>query len=138
MRTLKQLTADLESSRTTSRALVESCLAAARESNGEGTRTFITLYESQARGAADECDRKRAGGTASPPFAGIPISIKDLFDVAGEVTTAGSIWLRDSAPAKSDALVVSRLKAQGFVPIGRTNMTEFAFSGVGLNPHYGT
>jgi aspartyl-tRNA(Asn)/glutamyl-tRNA(Gln) amidotransferase subunit A len=65
-------------------------------------------------------------------------SIKDLFDVAGEVTTAGSKVLQDAAPAKTDAVAVARLKAAGGMAIGRTNMSEFAFSGVGFNPHYGT
>ena len=83
-------------------------------------------------------DRLRARGAAPSPFAGIPVSIKDLFDVAGDVTTAGSVVLRDAAPAARDAPCVARLRAAGFIPIGRTNMTEFAFSGLGINPHYGT
>ena len=69
---------------------------------------------------------------------GIPVSIKDLFDVAGERTLAGSQALDDAPLAKADAPIVARLKAAGAVVIGRTNMTEFAFSGVGINPHYGT
>src|SRR5258706_8850644 len=71
-------------------------------------------------------------------FAGIPVSVKDLFDMAGDVTAAGSVALRDVPAAKRDATVVGRIRAAGFIPIGRTNMTEFAFSGVGLNPHYDT
>jgi aspartyl-tRNA(Asn)/glutamyl-tRNA(Gln) amidotransferase subunit A len=70
--------------------------------------------------------------------AGIPISIKDLFDVAGDTTLAGSMILKGAPPAERDARAVSRLRAAGFVVIGRTNMTEFAFSGLGLNPNYGT
>ena len=73
-----------------------------------------------------------------PPFAGIPVAIKDICNIEGQVTRAGSVVLGDRPPAPSDALVVSRLRAAGFVPIGRTNMTEFAFSGLGLNPHYDT
>jgi aspartyl-tRNA(Asn)/glutamyl-tRNA(Gln) amidotransferase subunit A len=69
---------------------------------------------------------------------GVPVSVKDLFDVAGQVTTAGSIALKDAPPAQADAPVVARLRAAGAVILGRTNMTEFAFSGLGLNPHYGT
>jgi aspartyl-tRNA(Asn)/glutamyl-tRNA(Gln) amidotransferase subunit A len=80
----------------------------------------------------------RRGGGAPTRFAGIPVSIKDLFDVAGEVTTAGSIALRDAPPALRDASVIAHLRGAGFVPIGRTNMTEFAFSGLGINPHYDT
>jgi Asp-tRNA(Asn)/Glu-tRNA(Gln) amidotransferase A subunit family amidase len=72
------------------------------------------------------------------PLAGLPVSIKDLFDCAGEVTTAGSVAVADAAPAAADALSVARLRAAGGVVVGRTNMTEFAFSGVGINPHYGT
>lgn len=69
---------------------------------------------------------------------GLPVSVKDLFDVAGEVTTAGSVVLKDQAPARADAVAVARLKAAGASLMGRTNMTEFAFSGVGVNPHHGT
>jgi aspartyl-tRNA(Asn)/glutamyl-tRNA(Gln) amidotransferase subunit A len=80
-----------------------------------------------------------AGGAAGPrALEGITISIKDLFDVAGEVTTAGSTVLRSRAPATADAPAVARLRAAGAVLFGRTNMVEFAFSGVGINPHYGT
>jgi Asp-tRNA(Asn)/Glu-tRNA(Gln) amidotransferase A subunit family amidase len=75
---------------------------------------------------------------ADTPLAGLPVSIKDLFDFAGEVTTAGSVALADAAPAPQDAPAVARLRAAGGVVVGRTNMSEFAFSGVGVNPHYGT
>ena len=71
-------------------------------------------------------------------LAGIPVSVKDLFDVAGQVTTAGSRVLANAVPARADAVAVARLCAAGAVLVGRTNMVEFAFSGVGLNPHYGT
>ncbi len=71
-------------------------------------------------------------------WAGIPISIKDLFDISGDVTTAGSRVLKDCPAAEADAVPVSRLRAAGLIPIGRTTMTEFAYSGLGLNPHYGT
>jgi aspartyl-tRNA(Asn)/glutamyl-tRNA(Gln) amidotransferase subunit A len=72
------------------------------------------------------------------PLAGLPLSIKDLFDLQGEATLAGSVALKDAPPAIADALSVSRLRAAGGVVVGRTNMSEFAFSGVGVNPHYGT
>ncbi len=88
--------------------------------------------------AADAQDRLRRAGYVASPLAGLPVSIKDLFDVAGEVSLAGSKALDDAPPATSDAPVVARLRAAGAVLIGRTNMTEFAFSGVGINPHYGT
>jgi len=87
---------------------------------------------------AREIDQLRQSGRAPSRFAGIPFSAKDLFDIAGQVTTAGSVVLRKQAPAKADALAIARLKAAGMINLGRTNMTEFAYSGVGLNPHYGT
>jgi aspartyl-tRNA(Asn)/glutamyl-tRNA(Gln) amidotransferase subunit A len=77
-------------------------------------------------------------GNAGKPLAGLAISVKDLFDVAGEVTAAGSLALADSPPAASDSPAVARLRAAGAAVLGRTNMTEFAFSGVGVNPHFGT
>ena len=136
--TLNELAVALASGRSTSRALVEACLGQIDDKAGEGARAFIHVNRTEARAAADAIDKLRAAGMAPSPWAGIPISIKDLFDVQGEVTRAGSKALADRAPAAADAPAVARLKAAGFIVIGRSNMTEFAFSGVGLNPHYGT
>jgi aspartyl-tRNA(Asn)/glutamyl-tRNA(Gln) amidotransferase subunit A len=122
----------------TSTRLVEEALERASDAAGEGGRTFIHLYPEAARIQAEASDRLRGAGIVASPLGGIPISIKDLFDVAGETTTAGSVVLRDSAPAGADAAIVRRLRAAGAVLVGKTNMTEFAYSGVGLNPHYGT
>ena len=72
------------------------------------------------------------------PLAGMPVSVKDLFDVAGQVTKAGSKVLKNAPAAAADCPAVARLRAAGAVLTGRTNMVEFAFSGVGVNPHYGT
>jgi aspartyl-tRNA(Asn)/glutamyl-tRNA(Gln) amidotransferase subunit A len=137
MRTLAQLAADLGSGGS-SRGLVEQCLARIGDRAGEGERVFLKVHAADALAAADFYDRLRARGAAASPFAGIPVSIKDLFDLAGDVTTAGSRALKDAEPAARDAPSVARLRAAGFIPIGRTNMTEFAFSGLGINPHYGT
>ena len=128
----------LESGRTTARDLVEDALAAIADPDGEGRRAFITVYAEQARQCADAMDALRRTGRAPGSYAGIPISLKDLFDVAGETTAAGSLVLAGAAPAPAHAPVVQRLLQAGFVPVGRTNMTEFAFSGLGLNPHFGT
>jgi aspartyl-tRNA(Asn)/glutamyl-tRNA(Gln) amidotransferase subunit A len=136
--TLASLAADLESGRTTARKLVEECLARIGDPNGEGQRTFIHVDRDAALVAADAMDGLRRANAAPSRFAGIPVSIKDLFDIRGQVTRAGSRALEDSAPADTDAPVVARLRAAGFVVIGRTNMTEFAYSGIGINPHYGT
>ena len=77
-------------------------------------------------------------GVPGPVLAGMPISVKDLFDIEGSVTTAGSIALRDAPPAQCDAPAIARLRRAGAVILGTTNMTEFAMGGLGLNPHYGT
>ncbi len=137
MQTLAQLATALAAGRK-SRALVEDCLARIGDPGGEGRRVYLKVHAEQALAAADFHDRMRAGGAAPSRFAGIPVSVKDLFDVAGDVTTAGSVILRDAPPASRDAPSIARLRAAGFIPIGRGNMTEFAFSGIGINPHYGT
>ena len=138
MTTLEQHADALASGTTTSRALVEACLARIAEPGGEGARTFTKVHAEQARTMADAMDLLRRAGRAPSRYAGIPISLKDLFDIAGEPTPAGSRVLADAPTAKANAPVVHRMLAAGFVPIGRTNMTEFAFSGLGINPHYGT
>jgi aspartyl-tRNA(Asn)/glutamyl-tRNA(Gln) amidotransferase subunit A len=136
--TLAELAAALREGRTTSRALTDEALARIADPAGEGKRTFLRVYAEQARAAADAQDRLREAGIDGGPLAGLPFSIKDLFDVAGEPTTAGSKALRDAPPAQHDAPIVARLRAAGAVIVGKTNMTEFAYSAVGINPHYGT
>lgn len=136
--TLDGLAGELRDGKTTSRHLVEQALAVISAPAGEGSRAFIKVDAEGARAAADYQDLLRRRGRAPSIFAGIPISAKDLFDLAGEVTTAGSAVLKNSAPALADAPAIAALKSAGMVVLGRTNMTEFAYSGVGLNPHYGT
>jgi aspartyl-tRNA(Asn)/glutamyl-tRNA(Gln) amidotransferase subunit A len=135
---LFELAGQLEQGRTTSRALVETSLERIADKSGEGARAFISVDAEGSRLAADYQDQLRKAGRMSSPFAGIPFSVKDLFDVAAQVTTAGSKILRNAIPATRDAPSIAALKAAGLVVIGRTNMTEFAYSGLGLNPHYGT
>ncbi|MFN3744600.1 MAG: amidase [Hyphomicrobiaceae bacterium] len=136
--TLSSLAHDLARGTTTSRMLVEDCLARIEDPAGEGARAFIRVDADRARAAADAMDALRRAGAAPSPYAGIPIAIKDLADIVGDVTTAGSRVLADAPPATEDAPAVARLRRAGFVFIGRTNMTEFAYSGLGINPHYGT
>ena len=136
--TILQLAADLAAGRTSSRKLTDEALARIEHPKGEGARAFIKVYKSQAIAAADASDTQRKAGLVPGPLAGIPVSIKNLCDVAGETTLAGSKALDDAPPAKADAPVVARLRAAGAVIVGSTNMSEFAFSGVGFNPHYGT
>lgn len=138
MQSLSQLAVAIASGRMTSRALVEACLERHADTAGEGARAFIALDPEAARNAADEADRLRRAGRGRSAFEGIPIAIKDLFDVAGERTRAGSHALDDEPPAGQDAAAVARLRVAGFIPFGRANMTEFAYSGLGLNAHFGT
>lgn len=138
MRTIKQCVEALARRKTRSRDLVEACLERIADPSGEGGRAFVSVSVETARAAADAHDALRRAGREAGPFAGIPFAVKDLFDVAGERSKAGSIALADSKPATTHAPVVARMIAAGFIPIGRTNMTEFAYSGIGANPHYGT
>jgi aspartyl-tRNA(Asn)/glutamyl-tRNA(Gln) amidotransferase subunit A len=137
MRTLNQIATRLEAGEP-GQALMDACLDRIKDPTGEGGRTYLKVYGEAARAAAEMYDGLRLRGGTPSPFAGIPVSIKDLFDVAGDVTTAGSMALRQAPPATRDGTAVARLRAAGFIPIGRTNMTEFAFSGLGINPHYDT
>lgn len=116
---------------------VSDALARISQADGQGSTAFLKVA-ADAEQIAARMDHDARQGRPLPPTAGLIVSIKDLFDVAGEVTTSGSVLLRDAAPATRDAEPVRRLKQAGFIAIGRTNMTEFAFSGLGLNPHYGT
>ena len=136
--TIQQLSADLAAGRTTSRKLTDEALARIEDPKGEGKRAFIKVWKTQALAAADASDLRRKAGLVASPLEGIPVSIKNLCDVAGETTLSGSKALDDAPPAKADAPVVARLRAAGAVIVGSTNLSEFAFSGVGFNPHYGT
>jgi len=138
MWTVTGLSRDLAEGRTTSRKLVEEALARIADPAGEGARAFLKVYAEEARAEAEHSDRLRRQGVVRSPVEGLPVSLKDLYDVGGDVTRAGSKLLAGAPPAKQDAPAVARLRAGGAVIIGRTNMVEFAFSAVGLNPHYGT
>jgi aspartyl-tRNA(Asn)/glutamyl-tRNA(Gln) amidotransferase subunit A len=95
-------------------------------------RAFLrTSFDAARRAAAEPAVSAR-------PLAGLAVSVKDLFDVAGEATPAGSRVLVDAPAAREDCPAVARLRAAGGIVLGRTNMSEFAFSGVGTNPHFGT
>src|SRR5260370_36952083 len=120
MPTLSPLAADLDAGRTTARALVDECLEKIADTNGEGARAFLHVDAEAAIEAAEAMDRLREVNAAPSPYAGIPISIKDLFDIKGQVTRAGSRALEDSAPVGAAAPVVARLRRHGFVVICRT------------------
>ena len=137
MPTLVELAADLAAGRTTSEELVEGCLNRIADPQGEGERTYLQVDADAVREAARAMGALRHAGAEPSPYAGIPVSVKDIFDVRGQVTRAGSRVL-EGTPAKRDAASVASWRRAGLVVVGRTNMTEFAFSGLGINPHYGT
>lgn len=135
--TLAELSARLAEGTVTSRELAERAIAMAGDVARQGPVAFVELDEESVQRDADHADALRTGEQGVGPLTGIPIAIKDLFDVAGQDTRAGS---RDAVTvaARKDAGAVRRLREAGMVPFGRTNMTEFAYSGLGLNPHHGT
>lgn len=118
----------------TATELVESALLQARDSGA----TFISLMEASALAQAHQSDQRRLGGQPLSIFDGIPVAVKDLFDVQGSVTTAGSLTRTELPPAAEDANVIRDLQSLGIIVIGKTNLSEFAYSGLGLNPGFGT
>ncbi|MEO1198600.1 MAG: amidase [Pseudomonadota bacterium] len=138
MQNLTDLARKLGRGGVTSRALVDQAFDRIDAPDGQGNLAFTSVYRDKARAEADHIDRARGNNIDLPDHAGIPLAIKDLFDVAGEVTRAGSKVLEDVPPADTDASIVTRLRRAGFVILGKTNMTEFAYSGLGVNPHFGT
>lgn len=123
---------------TSVRDALEASLARIDDPSSDGRVTYTKVYAERARAEADAADARARAGVKLSPLDGWVISIKDLFDVAGEVTTAGSTILRSQPPARADAPTVARLRQAGVVIVGKTNMSEFAFSGIGINPHFGT
>lgn len=122
-----------------SRDRLEQALVKIADPAGEGARSCLTVYADGARKAADAADARIKSGSSRGPLDGVVITIKDLFDVKGEVTRAGSKVLPTrNKPATADAAIVARLREAGAVIAAKTNMTEFAYSGLGANPHYGT
>lgn len=117
---------------------LEACLANSRDVKGEGSRVFIKILADSAREQADAADARAKRGISLGPLDGVIVSVKDLFDMAAERTTAGAKLLQDAPLAKHDSAAVARLRAGGAVLIGKTNLSEFAFHAMGTNPHFGT
>jgi len=134
--TLASLSLQLQSGELTSEDLVSNALARIEEIGL--THVFTALNAERALKEARSMDARRASGEEPSPWAGIPITVKDLFDMAGETTLAGSRVLAGKPAARQTALCIQRLTDAGFVILGKVNMTEFAYSGLGVNPHYGT
>ncbi len=137
MKTIRSLAKALETGKTTSVQLVEEALSRIGAHQVEGGAAYISVNAQQALAAAHANDAARAAGYVPSLLSGLPVSIKDLFDVKGEVSAAGSKVLASEKAARADAVAVARLRNAGAILLGRTNMSEFAFSGLGLNPHYG-
>lgn len=135
---ITDLSRKLQNGKLSSRTLVDQCFEAIETAGEEGAKTFLCRYEDRARQRADWIDHGRASGAPLSAHAGVPIAIKDLFDVAGEVTRAGSRVLDNQPAATKNAEIVDRLEANGFIIVGKNNMTEFAYSGLGVNAHFGT
>lgn len=132
---LDQTVAALAAGGISSRALVTGSFEAIDRCADQAI--FTRLYRKEAIGQADAIDLRRAAGEQLGPLAGLPVSVKDLFDIAGDVTMAGSPLLAKNAPAVADAAVIARLRQAGAVVVGKTNMSELAYSGLGLNSLYG-
>ena len=135
--TLASLADKLAAGKTTSRALTEEALGRIETPGGEGKAAFVRVFRESALAAAEASDKLRAVGMVPSPMAGIPVSVKDLCDVAGFTTLAGSATRKNDPAATCDAAPVARLRAAGAVIVGTTNMTEFAMGGLGINPHFG-
>ncbi len=138
MQHIADAAAALATGRISAASLVEAALDRIADPASEGARAFTAVHGPAARAQAAAMDALRHAGRAPSPWAGIPITVKDLFDERGHPTPAGSAVLRDAPPAVADAPVVARLQRAGFIVLGRTGMVEFAFSGLGVNPHHGT
>ena len=133
--TALELSDDLQKRALKSVDIAAACLDAGRN---QTSPVYIKLTEQRAMEEAKAADARLDAGQPLSELDGVPIAWKDLYDMEGEVTTAASILFEDASPATADAPVVAKAKAAGMVSIGKLNMTEMAYSGIGFNPHYGT
>lgn len=138
MKTIRTLAAELQDGKVSSVKLTEQALARIAQHHAQGGAAYVSVDADRALEAAHASDVARAAGIVPSLLAGLPVSIKDLFDVRHQITAAGSRVLAQAPAAQHDAVAVARLRHAGAILLGRTNMSEFAFSGLGLNPHYGT
>ena len=133
---LTQAAAEIRAGRQHAQAALAESLA--RADGAANRQSFVRRFDATARATAEAIDTLHAAGAPLPPLAGLAVSVKDLFDVAGFPTSAASRSMHDAEPAACDCPAVERLRGAGAALIGHTNLTEFAFSGVGINPHHGT
>ncbi|MXN99625.1 amidase [Shinella zoogloeoides] len=135
-RSIAQLSILLQSGTLDPVDLAEEALAGIAAHPDKAIFTSVTAV--RARREAEAARKRFREGRSLGPLDGVPVAWKDLFDIEGLPTTAGSRVLKHGAPADRDAMVVQALAGAGMVSVGRVNMSEFAFSGLGVNPHYGT
>jgi aspartyl-tRNA(Asn)/glutamyl-tRNA(Gln) amidotransferase subunit A len=128
----------ISSNEISTKEYVVQCIENIKNISGEGAKAFLYVAQDEAIATAHSQDILLEKGLQIGPLSGVTVSIKDLFDIAGQVTASGSNALRNNSPATEDSEVVSRIRRAGGIVVGRTNMTEFAYSGLGLNPHFGT
>lgn len=138
MTTLWQASQQLLAGQISPETLTQDALSAIAAEAGEGKRVFTRVYAAGSQQQAAQAKMRWQQQQPRSAIDGLPISIKDLFDVAGEVTLAGSRLLSNASEATANASMVDRLLQAGAAIVGKTNMTEFAFTGLGINPHYGT
>lgn len=136
METIAQISKKLRKGKLDAVDLTERILDAIRSCDDQAI--FIDVLADRAVSEAKAARRRLRAGKPASILDGVPIGWKDLFDLKDRVTTAGSIVLKSEPPAKADAAMVAAGKAAGMIAIGTLNMTEFAYSAIGLNPHYGT
>lgn len=134
--TLAQTAQRLDSGAASAASLLQDNLQAI-EAHGDDA-IFIALTTQRAKKEAAASDARRKAGALLSPLDGVCVAWKDLFDTQGDVTTAGAKVIADNPPATSDADVVAACTRLGMICIGKTNLSEFAYSGLGLNPHFGT
>lgn len=138
LESIKEVQRRINSHEGSTKEYVAKCIGNIKNSAGEGAKAFLAIDEVRSLATAEAQDILLEKGVKLGPLSGVTVSIKDLFDIAGQVTASGSKVLRKNAPATEDSGVVDKIRRAGGIVIGRTNMTEFAYSGLGLNPHFGT
>lgn len=134
---IREIRAAISSGHMSATEIVEACFENIKAHN-PGLNCFTHLSETVARAAAQSLDQRIAKGDSIGPLAGVPFAVKDLFDVAGEVTKAGAQLRAAAPPAKTDADLVARLKAADAIYLGRLNMDEFAYGFATVNANFGT
>ena len=135
---IDKMISELQSGTVTSRQLTEQCLVCVDQDSDQAHKVYLQLFADHALAQSDAIDQLRKQGISLSPLMGLPISVKDLIDIKDCPTSAGSTFLAKIRTVTENAPIVERLQAAGLIILGKTNLVEFAYSGVGINPHFGT